>query len=283
MKRVYITLFLSVWAIAISAQHYFGVTAGLSAAWQFDNIDKTTSGFGGGGEIGAIYQWHKGKFLLQTGLELDINYSMLGIDTIQFSFNMLDTEGMPFVYRGVVSDRVDRMSATELSLPLMVGCKVSSFYALVGAKLVCPLAARTCQTALLTSYGDYNGMFYEDFFDMPAHGYVSDQLGKNIVEANFLCDMRLCVELGGNFKLSTSYDNRLSIGLFAEYGLLNTLKNGNYNLVNVDASKNMNILSMYHIYTTLSRNSAFLNNLHVGLRFSFLFPIGGVDVKDKKM
>lgn len=281
MKRVYIILFFSVWAMLLSAQHYFGAVVGGLATYQLDNVDKTKSRLGGGGEIGAIYQLQKNKFLFQTGLGVNYSVSVLGVDSMNLSAKMTDTGGTPFTYRGVVYDRIDRANVTEFLVPLMIGFKVSSFYALVGAKFVYPILSATRQTALLTTYGDYNGMFYEDFFDMPQHGYANAQPAESKGKADFLCDVRACAEFGGNWTLSGLNNSQLAVGLFAEYGVLNTLSGGNNNLVDVDYSQYMNI-TMNHIYTTLSRNSAIVNNLRVGLRVSLLLPVGDINGKRSK-
>ena len=281
MKRVYLILFLSVWALLLNGQHYFGVAIGGMANYQFDNIDKTTSRLGGDAEIGGIYQLQKNKFLFQTGLGINYSVSVLGLDSMSLSAKMIDTGGTPFTYRGVVYDRVDRSNVAELCVPLMLGFRVSLFYALVGAKFAYPLLATTRQTALLTTYGDYNGMFYEDFYDMPQHGYANGQPVRSVGKIDFLYDVRACAELGGNWTLSGLNDSQLAVALFAEYGVLNTLKGGNKNLVDVDYSQYMNI-TLNHIYTTMTRNEAIVNNLHVGLRVSLLFPVGGVDSKHGK-
>ena len=281
MKRVYLILFLSVWALLLSGQHYFGVAVGGMANYQFDNIDKTTSRLGGGAEIGGIYQLQKNKFLFQTGLGINYSVSVLGLDSMSLSAKMIDTGGTPFTYRGVVYDRVDRSNVAELCVPLMLGFRVSLFYALVGAKFAYPLLATTRQTALLTTYGDYNGMFYEDFYDMPQHGYANGQSVRSNGKIDFLYDVRACAELGGNWTLSGLNDSQLAVALFAEYGVLNTLKGGDKNLVDVDYSQYMNI-TLNHIYTTMARNEAIVNNLHVGLRVSLLFPVGDVDSKHGK-
>ena len=281
MKRVYITLVFSVWAMLLSAQHHFGAAVGGLATYQMDNVDKTTSRLGGGGEIGAVYRLQKNKFLFQTGLGFNYSVLVLGVDSMSLSAKMTDTGGTPFTYRGVVYDRVDRANVTELSVPLMFGFKLSSFYALVGAKFAYPLMSTTHQTALLTTYGDYNGMFYEDFFDMPEHGYANGQPVKSVGKVDFLYDVRACAELGGSWTLSELNDSELGIGLFAEYGVLNTLKGGNNNLVDVDYSQYMSI-TMNHIYSTLSKNSAVVNNLRIGLRVSLLFPASDIDSKHRK-
>lgn len=283
MKRVYIILIFSVLVLAVNAQNYFGVSLGLLTTYQLDNVDNTTARLGGGGEIGAIYQLQRNNFLFQTGLGLNYSVSILGVDSMPLSANMIDTEGTLFTYKGIVYDRVDRANVTELSVPLMLGFNISSFYALIGAKFVYPLMSTTRQTALLTTYGDYNGMFYEDFFDMPQHGYANAQPAKTIGQTDFSYDVRACVELGGRWSLSgkKSLSSQLQVGLFAEYGVLNTLKGGNNNLVDVDYSKYMSV-KMNHIYTTLSPSLASVYNLRIGLRASLLFPVADFNSKHKK-
>ena len=195
MKRVYLILFLSVWTLLLSAQHYFGLAIGGVADYQFDNVDKTTSRLGGGAEFGAIYRLQKNRFLFQTGFGIDYFVSVLGVDSMSLSAKMIDTGGTPFTYRGIVYDREDRANVVELSVPLMFGFKVSSFYALVGAKFAYPLMATTRQTALLTTYGDYNGMFYEDFYDMPQHGYANGQSVRSNGKIDFSYDVRVLTDL----------------------------------------------------------------------------------------
>lgn len=278
MKRVYIALILSVCVLQLLAQSKFGVSLVGLVSYQFDNLAITHSQLNGGADIGGIYQLQKNNFLFQTGV--NANYSTLShrLDTMQLSKEMVDSEGIPFTYRGVVDNRVDRANEIELSVPVMVGFKVSSFYALVGAKFAYPLRATTYQTARLTSYGDYNGFFYEDFVDMPQHGFVKDQPQASRGEIEFMYDVRVCAELGANWSLSkptkrnSKEGPQLALGLFAEYGLLNVLKPAGNEFVDVDYSQNMNV-NMNHIYTTILAENAVVNNLRVGVRVALLFPI----------
>jgi hypothetical protein len=130
-------------------------------------------------------------------------------------------------------------------------------------------------------------MFYEDFMNMPQHGYANAQSIDTKGKANLLYDVMPCVELGGRWSVAKttrkrkSLTTQIAVGFFAEYGLLNTLKGGNNDLVDVDYSQYMNV-EMNHIYTTLSRNSAFINNLRIGLRGTVLFPIADFNKRSRK-
>ena len=107
MKRVYIILIFSVLVLAVNAQNYFGVSLGLLTTYQLDNVDNTTARLGGGGEIGAIYQLQRNNFLFQTGLGLNYSVSILGVDSMPLSANMIDTEGATFTYKGIVYEETD--------------------------------------------------------------------------------------------------------------------------------------------------------------------------------
>ena len=189
MREVSIILLFSILTLFVNAQHYIGVNLGGLATYQSDNIDNTTSRFGSGGEIGAIYQLKKNKFLFQTGLGLNYSTSILGVDSMLISSNMIDVEGISFKHKSVVYNRVDRANMAELSIPLMLGFNASFFYTLLGVKFVYPLMVTTRLTALLTTNCDYNGMFYEDFVNMPQHGYVNDLPIKAIGRADLSYDV----------------------------------------------------------------------------------------------
>lgn len=276
MKKLYIVLLLNVWTILLWGQHRLGVSIGGMATYQFDNIEIATSKLGYGGEFGAIYQLQKKKFLFQTGLNVDYSLLLHDVDSISFSKDMVDFDGISYTYKSLFYNRIDKAEVIELSVPLMFGFNYSSFYLLLGPKFFYPLTAQTTQTALLTTYGDYNGMFYENFEDMPQHGYVKDQYISSKGKIDFLYDVRACVELGGSWNLSSTNDesSHLALGVFAEYGILNVLKGGNNELANIDYSQCVNS-KLNHIYSTTLTNNAFVNNFRMGLRVTLLFHVAG--------
>ncbi len=277
MKRVYIVLLLHVCTLLLFAQHKIGVTIGGMTASQLDNIDITTSQLGYAGEVGAVYQLQKKSFLFQTGVGVDYAVLLQNIDSVSLAKEMVDAYGIKFTYRSLFYDRIDRADVVELSVPLMFGAKFSSFYALLGAKFIYPLSVQTSQSAKLTSHADYNGMFYEDFENMPQHGYVNAQPMYSKGKIDFNYDVRACVELGGNFDLTESAKGnaiQLALGVFAEYGVLNTLASSNNNLIDIDYENYQNT-KMSHVYSTKLPSNAVVNNLRVGLRATILFPVAG--------
>lgn len=288
MKRVYILIFLVLLGLQSKAQHYFGLNFSGLTTYQIDNLSNTTSRFDGGVGFGVLYQLHIKGFLFQPGLSFDNSVYAQGIeDIMDFSVDTKDTEGRDVTYKVSVYDRIDRVNTVELSLPLMLGFKLSSVYALFGAKFICPLNTTTLQKALLTSSVDYDDMFYDDFMGLPSHGNASVQPIKTRGDANFSYDVRACVELGTILPLSkkNKYKKDLSsqvgIAAFAEYGLLDISKGGTNNLVD---EKNLQYMSveMNHIYTTFSSSSILVNNLRIGLRVSLLFLVSDVAERHRK-
>ena len=283
MKRVYIVLLLNICALLLYGQHKIGVNLGGMITSQLDNVDITTAKLGYGGGIGAVYQLQNGNFLFQTGVNVDYSLLFQIVDSISLSKDMVDYDGIEYTHNSTFCDRIDRADVIELSLPLMFGFRYSAFYALVGAKFVYPLSVQTTQSAVLTTYADYNGLFYEDFGNMPQHGYVDAQPIYSKGKTDFSYDVRACVELGGALDLSQSSKGngtQLSLGVFAEYGVLNVLKSGTAELINIDYSQPLNS-KMNHIYSTKLASNAVVNNLRIGLRLAFLLPVADGDGRNK--
>lgn len=265
------------------AQHKIGVNVGGMATSQLDNIEIATSKLGYGGGGGVVYQFQRKMFLLQTGINVDYAVNLHGVDSVSLSKNMVDASGLEFTHRSIFYDREDRTDVLELAVPLMFGLKKSQFYALAGAKFVYPLSAQTTQSALLTSYGDYNGMFYEEFENMPQHGYVNNQAIQTKGKVEFKYDVRACLEFGGAFDLVNSSKGKapqLSLAVFAEYGVLNVLQGGENESVDMDYSQLENS-RLNHVYSTRLPNSALVNNMRIGLRATILFLVAG-DVAGRK-
>ncbi len=277
MKRIYIVLLLNAWTLLLLGQHKIGINFGGIATYQLDNVDIATSKLGYGGEIGAVYQLQKGKFLFQTGVNADYSLLLHAVDSMSLSKDMVDYDGIRYIHKSIFYDRIDRANVIELSLPLMFGFQYSAFYALVGAKFVYPLSAQTSQSAVLTTHADYNGLFYDDFGNMPQHGYIDAQPIQSNGKIDFSYHVRACVELGAALDLSQSSKGnatQLALGLFAEYGVLNVLKSSDAELINIDYSQPINS-KMNHIYSTKLESNAFVNNLKIGLRAIILFTVAG--------
>lgn len=288
------------------AQHYVGAMMDATAAWHLYREDNTTlehnslaqPKVGAGVAIGGVYQFQYDKFLLQTGLMASEAWLRHKFDTIVVERKMKDTEGYDFIYRGELYDRVDCALLTEVSVPLMLGANVGSFYILAGAKCVVTVYGLSFQKALLNTKGDYGGRYYGVLENMPQHGFYSAKELENKSALKMRPDVRLCAELGWVCHLS-KYSNpkapKLQVGAFVEYGVANPLnkvpkedvgKEDVGRVVIADFIKDQPYegVDMIPIYSALYRNYSALNNVRVGIRVTALFHIAvGTNVNMRHM
>lgn len=284
MKRVFAIYLASICIISIYAQHSVGVSTAGALAWQLDDIPVTSPAPGGGCEVGFNYHFRYKHFILQTGIGVSQTWAVQNIDSLHKSHqSMYDTEGVPFVYNSTITQRTDKACITEISMPVLLGIEINrTFYALVGTKLVLPVFASAYQKASLCTWGDYNGRYYEDFFNMPEHGYFTQNISSKNKQISFAPDIRGCLEVGGVVPLninSQKYKHsspKLHIGAFVEYGFLNAQKNNvSQRLTDVNYSQYIQV-KMNHVYASDVSSNAHINNLRVGLRFTLLFPVAPV-------
>ena len=278
MKRLIILIFVLASLLQIAnAQSFFGINADAGFAWQFDNLDYTHAQIGFDFSIGGTYQWQKDKFLLQTGFGISPHWLTQRIEDETIEVSMLDTEGIPFIYKGYVEGRADKTLALDVSIPMMLGVKYKSFYTLLGVKCYIPLVNKSHVTAYLTTIGDYGDRHYGVLKDMPQHGFFSNKLVSMQDKFQTLPDLRLCAEFGLDIqKIGYSLHavtSCIQLGVFIEYGILNTLRDGPYtSITQVDCTKYMDI-KMQHIYTAQKRTTTHINSLRAGLRATILFPV----------
>ncbi len=278
MKMVFLSLFILHFSLS-HAQHYIGPAIGGGFVQSIDPMPQTGVRLSGGGEIGLAYQYQHEHFLLSTGLNYSLQCPTLSVDSQWLEQKMIDTRGMPFTYRGLLSERTDRLHISQITVPLMVGGVWRGVYILGGAKLCVTLDASARQSAALWTAGDYNGRYYEWFEDMPNHGYHDFEPveSKHAMTLNRL-DVRLAAELGYTFRLHPYSGNRLSpllrIGLFAEYGFLNILPSSPSTdpRTTTDWTQYLNV-DMTHIYASKEAADARANMLACGIRLSLLFPV----------
>lgn len=260
------------------AQHRIGVVMDAAMVLQMDNSDITQMGTGALGGVGAVYQYQYNRFLLQTGITISESYTQTAVDSQHIAVPMRDTEGIDFIYRGEVYDRIDKMLKTELSIPLMLGARLKRFYALGGVRFIFPLTAMGYSDALLTTKGDYGNRYYEMLENMPQHGYFTAlRIGNDKEKIAFPMIFNVCAEFGCSKSIGNKMQDKkpfiLQAGAFVEYNVLNGLKDATNSFMDVDCSQYMQV-TMHHIYSTLPKKSHFMRQLSVGVRVAFLFSAG---------
>lgn len=220
-----------------------------------------------------IYQYQKGKFLLNTGVNFSSSCLSHFVDSQHIAVPMRDTEGIDFIYRGEVYNRRDQMLTTELSIPLMLGVKLKYFYALTGVRFIYPLAGVSFSNALLTTKGDYGNRYYEMLENMPQHGYFT-ALSIDVEPEKIALPMNVnvCAEFGYSWSIGNKRQG-MQVGAFVEYNVLNSLQDATNSLMDVDCSQYMQV-TMHHIYATLPRKSHFMRQLSVGVRVALFFSAG---------
>lgn len=277
MNRIFVIIIGALFFSSIVAQHRVGFTIEGATAWQLDNVEITSPETGENVGIGMIYQYQKGKFLLNTGVNFSSAYLSQHIDSQHIAVPMRDTEGINFIYRGELYNRQDQLITTDIGIPLMLGAKTSfGLYALGGMHINLPLHAWSLHHAFLTTKGDYGNRYHEMLEDLPQHGYFTALQVQNDGSVKFPIDIRLSAELGYAIPMGNSSNKKvrsqIQIGTFIEYGMLNGLKDGHNQLTEVDCSKYMQV-NMNHIYSTLSKQTNAMHNLSAGIRIAVLWSV----------
>ena len=276
MRKVFAILLLLLSCTSVQAQHWLGVSVDADLAWQLDKINITKAKTGGGGAIGAVYQFQYNHFTLETGLNGAYTHNVVGVNDTLLRFDMIDTRGQLFTYNGYLKDRTDVSKTLSVNIPLMLGAELNHFYAIAGAKLSLNLLTRTQQTALLSTTGDYD-IYYEPLVDMPNHGFhdFEKELTNGTMKFKML-DVRVAAEIGTLFYASNRA-SKYRIGLFAEYGVLNVREQStNQPLLVPDLSEYMHC-QMNHIYSSSYNTTSPVHNLSCGIRLTVLFSIGNTN------
>lgn len=276
MRKLVIFIILLVFASHSWAQSRLGFTTDAGLTWQLDDCYETRAKTGGAVSLYGVYHFQYQKFVLQFGVGASEAWMVQGIRDLHSEVRMLDTENMPYTLQVDLSERTDVVAATELVVPFMLGLKVEQFYIMMGAKFAVTLAGKTHQKVYLTTRGDYGDRYYGPFENMPQHGYYDKKMIETHGEMIYRPDLRICIESGWTTPLPLyahrSVAPRLQLGAYVEYGVLNLLDKDNEHYVEMDYSQYTNV-NMNHIYSTFDRGDIQLNNLRVGVRATFLFPV----------
>ena len=207
------------------ARSYVGISVAGHVPMTMDKLSFTHLQASYGGDVGFVYEWQKSHFILQTGLNFSLDYPSLRVDSQWLAQDMIDTRGVPFIYRGILNNRTDRIMAGQLTVPLYIGAEWSGFYMMAGVKAVLNIHSKSSQRAQLMTAGDYGDRYYDWLEDMPNHGYYDYQPVQTDKPIKLrLYDIRVGAELGYSIYTSSPL---IRIGVFAEYGVLEWTDNKN--------------------------------------------------------
>lgn len=226
-------------------------------------------------ELGVTFELQHRHFLFTTGVAAAYSLHTLSVEDRQFDYTMLDTEGVQFIYNGLVADRRDISHTMSVNIPILFGAELRQhIYMLAGPRVKIALAGSTTQTANLATTGDYD-RYYELLHDMPNHGFHSKQKTTTKNSLTRHTDVSLYGEIGGWWNIGRpTYGSaavKFRLAVFAEYGLLNIKSDKYLGLLNdVDTSHYMDIKMNYALNSSEGMQAK-LHSYTIGLRFAVLF------------
>lgn len=274
MTRYIYLLFiaLSLSATVPAQRSWFAISPMAGATWQLDDSQITTPKTGAEVGLGITYQLQKQYFLMESGVEAVYNFQQVRLTDSLLVFPMVDTQGTPFLYKGLLYERKDASHTMALRIPLMFGAKFTYVYFLAGAKLQINLHGRNSARASLTTSGEYDS-FYDDIINLPSHGFADAQPVNSYGDMDYnLLDLRPAIEVGTILNYLPNR-TKIHLGIYAEYGVFNSIpREHGDELIIPDLSQYMQ-LKLNHVYATPHANK--INNLSVGVRLkAFLQPQG---------
>ena len=191
----------------------------------FMNKDK---GFVGGG-LGLGYQLRYKQFLMTVGAEFTSYNSLMGIANQEDGTFALHYGMKPYAstmtYHYDFSKLQDRLISGYVQLPLLMGMELKNvpLYWQAGVKVGMGLLGSSKMTGEYTTYIEDQELI-SGLTDMYSHTLVTDQdLERDAQKVEFGLNVAATAEIGINLDQWVD-DVRMRVGLFADYGVLNTLK-----------------------------------------------------------
>jgi hypothetical protein len=225
-------------------------------------------GFGGGIDIGYVYNFNK-RIGLQTGLGIMISNSSISVDKLLEQYTSIDENGYNFEFHYTLSGYRERQSANLLYIPLMLRYTVlqtflTGIYISGGAKVMYPTTVDVTidQGAMLTTFGyyDYELQIYADF---PRHGFVSDKLVEmQHSKLNLNYAVTLSLEAGIRFIRNNNFDLRL----YFDYGLNDMRKSKSGQIIEYQSSMPTQFIYNSILTTsTIKKVNIFGTGLKIGI------------------
>lgn len=243
---------------------------------------------GGGAGLDVTYNLEYKHFLFETGLDFRFLNS-----TSAYGFQATRTEqtyGATYTY--LFDNLRETRNMLEFGIPVMLGAQFDKFYFLVGAKVHygLPLGYKhkgqydivVNDPALLEPYGmgiyDLNGKTEQKIRFKQPDVSVAAEIGLDLdewLQKDADPKKKVKVKPGERQPFGRQHVH-YRVGLFAEYGVLNTNATQQANPV----AFNTNNVEVDHTNTLLAMNGdTKLNNLFVGVKFTIQFEVPGKEEK----
>jgi len=232
---------------------------------KFDDL-KTLGG--GNLNISGGYEFRYSGFYTSIGFEMSFWQS--NAYTLDYAFEQMmhDTQGKCMNYHFDISASKESSYGMYGYIPIMIGYTNSGFYIGCGAKIGYNLFAKNHTSRDYTTSATYP-QYFQDFEDMPNH-YYTHYRATNTENLNLNVPLSLIAEVGYDVLYGYSYgsytrDKVLKIGVYAEYGLLNSIKNATDESLfksNSEHPIQLDVFSYYNHKATIS--------VHLKLRKSSL-------------
>ena len=238
-----------------------------------DAVAVRSSG-GIGAAIGVGYEWHRNRFMLQTGAEFNLHNSKLALDDFIAYFDMLDSDNPREEYIGIFeySGSMDKYTMSYVNVPLMLGFQWERFYFLAGAKAGFNIQATSQVTTTLETAGLYFDAI-EPFRNIPGRFYtreVEENPNSLKLGLNTVASAELGFYLGDR---ATKNKTRYRLAVFCDYGLMNIdLNKPKENLLLIEPYISHQPVMNSFVKSDIFRNSH-LNTFYAGVKFTVVFGL----------
>ncbi len=276
MKRVINVIAFMAVCVALNAQHFIGVSVDGKFAFQPDDIEQTAPGIGGGAQVGFVYEYQYGNFVLNTGVAAAYTATSQLLDSVHTAFLVNDTRGIPVSFNGIIENRRDIAQQFHAKIPFLFGAEWGKFYIMGGAIFDMSFIAWTSSKCELYTEGDYLGRYYDVIRYMPNHGYHDFESHKNKGTLRVNPDLRFSAEIGASFiKSKLGNERKLKLGLFIEYGVIDAYNSDrDKDLYEFGVKNHAMTLDLNHIYSSNAATGV-VRNVEFGIRGQILFQVGG--------
>lgn len=185
-------------------------------------------------EAGVGYRLFHNNFIFTLGAEAMYAMYANGMNKLDVTIPMRDTEGELFGMHVMTDKARDISHMANVNIPILFGGEWGRVYFMVGPKVSLNFMGKASSKAEVTTYGEYEH-YYDDFYNMTNHQFESGRKmssAKMDIRWNF--NIMAHVEVGGRighmFKhpgFRTNPDKiRMYLAVYADYGLLDVHQKG---------------------------------------------------------